>query len=111
MFSIDDGRQREDHVVAVVDNGVHRAVSDDGQVGLQVRVARVKLHQLGRAVLFGLIQRYELDISWFLCHVPERSLDGVEVVSPNGGESSLAGQVLVQLVLQVDEGVVPRLKR
>mmetsp|Transcript_69175 Transcript_69175/g.109190 ORF Transcript_69175/g.109190 Transcript_69175/m.109190 type:complete len:339 (+) Transcript_69175:295-1311(+) len=36
VFAVDDGRQGQDHSITVVDHRVHRAVADDGQIGLQL---------------------------------------------------------------------------
>mmetsp|Transcript_66715 Transcript_66715/g.146265 ORF Transcript_66715/g.146265 Transcript_66715/m.146265 type:complete len:338 (+) Transcript_66715:295-1308(+) len=36
VFAVDDGRQGQDHSVAVVDHWIHRAVADDRQIGLQL---------------------------------------------------------------------------
>ena len=35
VFAVDDGRQGQDHSVAVVDHWIYRAVADDRQIGPQ----------------------------------------------------------------------------
>lgn len=35
VFAVDDGRQGQDHSLAVVDHWIHRAVADDRQIGPQ----------------------------------------------------------------------------
>ena len=55
---------------------------------------------------FDLIQRLENYILRPPAFVNERPLDLVQVVEPDGGQSALPAQVVVQLLLQVNEPVV-----
>lgn len=66
----------------------------------------VDTHQLLRCVFDIPVQRRELDLLRIPAHVPERSLDRVQIVRTDSDETTLTTQVLVKLVLQVNEGFV-----
>ena len=70
------------------------------------RTHLVDRHQLlcGVRLVFG--QRYKLDVLRRSCLIPERCLDGIEVVRADGDELPSPAEILMQLVLQVDEGLV-----
>lgn len=55
---------------------------------------------------FGLIQRHKLDVLGRQGCVSKGSADTVEVVRAYRDEGSLAGEILMQLVLQSNEGFV-----
>ena len=106
VVAVDDGRQGADGLVGVEDDGVDGLVADDVQVAAEVLVGLVELHQLLAVHLLGLVEGHEADVLGGLGLVREGALDGVEIVGADGDKGSLAGQVLVQLVLQADEGLV-----
>ena len=92
----------------MVRDGIHGAVLDDREVGLEVRVGGVELHQQGRGVLLGLAQGHELGVPSGPGHVPEGPLDGVKVVGAHTGQDPLTRQILMELILEVDEVVLTR---
>ena len=59
MLAIDDWREGEHGVVAVVDDGVERRVLGDGHEGLEVGVLGVELQQLRAAQLLRLVEEVE----------------------------------------------------
>ena len=63
-------------------------------------------HELLRRVLLVLVKRRKLDVLRWTGLIAERSADGVEVVGTDSDELAAAADILVELVLQVDEGVV-----
>ena len=69
----------------------------------------VEVHQLLTIHLLGLVKRGELDVLRGERLVGERSLDSVEIVGADGHEMSLTRQVLVELILQGNEGFIARL--
>lgn len=69
-------------------------------------VVFVKGHEGLASELLGLVQGDELEVPGRQCLVCEGTLDGVQVVGSDGHERSLASQVLVELVLQRNEGLV-----
>ena len=90
VLSIDDGRQGQDHVIGVVDDRIDWTILDDWEIGFEMRVSRVKIHQLCGSKLFGLIQGHKFDIFRGLCHVPKWTLDGVQIMGSNRGKGSLS---------------------
>mmetsp|Transcript_25811 Transcript_25811/g.55293 ORF Transcript_25811/g.55293 Transcript_25811/m.55293 type:complete len:252 (+) Transcript_25811:1391-2146(+) len=106
MRAVDDRGQTEDHVVAVVDDRVDGGVFDDVQVLLEFEVGLVEFHEVLGIELPRLLQRREDNLLRGQGLVSEGPLEGVQVVRADGDERPLAAQVLVQLVLQVDEGLV-----
>lgn len=69
-------------------------------------VVFVKGHEALAGELLGLVQGDELEVPGRQGLVCEGALDGIQVVSSDGHECSLTGQVLVKLVLQPNEGLV-----
>lgn len=125
VIAVDDGRQRADGSIGVVNDWVDGGVTDDVKILAQLLVFLLELlvlllfqrlkyestclvesHQLLSIHLLGLVQRSELDILGWQGLVGERTLDGVKIVSPDGNERSLAGQVLVKFVLKRNEGLI-----
>lgn len=49
----------------------------------------VEAHQLRGRVLFGLVQRFEADVSWRFGCVREGTGDGVQVVGPDRHQAPL----------------------
>jgi hypothetical protein len=66
----------------------------------------VEGHQFLSVHLLGLVQGSEFNILGREGLVGERALDSVEVVSTNGNQSSLTGQVLVKFILEGNEGLI-----
>jgi hypothetical protein len=66
----------------------------------------VEGHQFLSVHLLGLVQGSEFDVLRREGLIGERALDSVEVVSTNGNQSSLTGQVLVKLILERNEGLI-----
>lgn len=64
------------------------------------------LEELRCVHLLGLLECAEHDVLWCACLVGDRALHLVVVVGAHGTKGSSAANVLVQLVLEVDEGVV-----
>mmetsp|Transcript_107908 Transcript_107908/g.315492 ORF Transcript_107908/g.315492 Transcript_107908/m.315492 type:complete len:387 (+) Transcript_107908:871-2031(+) len=106
VLTIDDGRQGQHHPVAIVDHRVHGAVTDDGQVCLQLLMRRQDLHHPVAVHLLLLIQRPEPDVLRWQCLIGERGLQRGKVVSANGHQGSAATDVHVKLVLEVDKALV-----
>ena len=124
-MGIDDGWHGQNPVFTVVDNRIRRSIFDDVQISAQMSILLfisalpikslfldklngsqthlVDGHQLFSRALNILVQRRKLDLLRVFAHVPERSLNRIEVVRSNGDESTLTTQILVKLVLQVDE--------
>lgn len=71
-----------------------------------VRRYLVELHHFRACHLLRLVQGSELDLVRRKSLVGEGTLDCVEIMGTNSDQSTLSGQVLVQLVLQGDEGLV-----
>lgn len=67
----------------------------------------VQLHQFCGCILFGLIESFKLDVIWRFSIIDEGTFYGVEVVCTNGDKTSLTTDVLVELILQVDETIIP----
>lgn len=63
-------------------------------------------HQFLSVHLLGLVQGSEFNVLGRKGLVGERSLDSVEVVSTNGNQSSLTGQILVKFILERNEGLI-----
>ena len=90
----------------------------------EVPVRLVEAHQFFAVDLFRLVQRDKIDVLWRQGLVCERTLNGIEVMSsdPAGGlvvhlqdkttrdysrnQGALPRQILMELILQTDEGVV-----
>lgn len=106
VLAVNDGRERADYAVGVVDDGVHRGVADDVQETAQVLVGFVEGHEFLAGHFLGLVERDELDVLGREGFVCEGALDGVEIVSSDGDERSVTSQVLVKLVLEGDEGFI-----
>mmetsp|Transcript_133022 Transcript_133022/g.331958 ORF Transcript_133022/g.331958 Transcript_133022/m.331958 type:complete len:294 (+) Transcript_133022:897-1778(+) len=107
MLTVDDRRQRENCAIAVIDHWKHWAVLDDRQICFQLLVSGEHLHQPVAIHLLCLIERHKTDVFRWQGLVGKRRLEGGQVVRANGDERSLAANVLVQLVLQVNETLVP----
>jgi hypothetical protein len=75
----------------------------------QFLVALVVLHQFRGGERSSLLERRKRYVLRRVRFVRERTLDLFKVVRPDRHQSAFAADVLVQLVLQVDEGVVPSL--
>lgn len=128
VVAVDDRRQRANGAVGVVDNRVDRGVTDDVQIFTQLLVLLLKSlvtvqfldfwgveirgtylvegHQFFSIHLLGLVQGSEFNVLGREGLVGERTLDSVEVVSTNGNQSSLTGQVLVKFILEGNEGLI-----
>mmetsp|Transcript_9958 Transcript_9958/g.21916 ORF Transcript_9958/g.21916 Transcript_9958/m.21916 type:complete len:301 (-) Transcript_9958:459-1361(-) len=107
--TVDDWRHGQHLTVAVVDNGVHGRVLDNRNVLLDLLMRLEGLHQLVSCHLLVVEQRLELNVSGLARLVPERALDGIQIVSSDCHELSLPPDVGHHLLLQVDETVVPAL--
>jgi hypothetical protein len=66
----------------------------------------VKSHQFLTVHLLGLVKGDKFDVLGRESLVGEGTLDGVQVVSTNGDQGSLTGQILMKLVLQGNERLV-----
>lgn len=66
----------------------------------------VKLHHFLASHLLGLVQGRELDLIRRQGLIGEGTLDGVQVMGTDGDKGTLSSKVLVQLVLESDEGFV-----
>ena len=66
----------------------------------------VELHHLLAVHLFRLVQGSELDVLRGKGFVGEGSLDGVQIMGANGDQSTLSCEILVELVLEGNEGLV-----
>lgn len=60
-------------------------------------------HQLCCCVLFVLVERHKLDISWLSGLISERWGECIEIMGAYCNKLSPSADVLMQLVLQVDE--------
>lgn len=128
VIAVDDRRKRADGSLGVVDHGVNGGVADDVEVLAQVLVFLlhskhlvyssrqtpvgpylVESHQLLAVHFFRLVERDKLDVLRGKGLVCERALDGVQIVGTDGNKGSLPGEILVELVLQGNEGFVTRL--
>lgn len=69
----------------------------------------VEAHQLFAVHLLGLVQGSELDVLGGLSLVGEGALDFVQIVSTDRDQSALTRQVLVQLILKGNEGLIASL--
>lgn len=69
----------------------------------------VEVHQLLAIHLLGLVQRDKLDVLGGQSLVGEGALDGVQIVGTNRNQGALARQVLVQLILKGNEGLIASL--
>ena len=115
LVPVDDGRQRQDGVFVVEDDGVERRVLDDGHVRLEMLAIRMSLVVLqegpaGEGLAGGVVGRFEGDELNFVGLagvVVEGSLDGIHVVRADGHQGPLPAEVAMELILQIDEGGVP----
>lgn len=69
----------------------------------------VEIHQFFPIQFACLIQRHEADVLWGKRFVREWALNRVEIMGTDGYKSSLAGEILVELILQGDERFIPSL--
>lgn len=91
-----------------------RCFSDCENIGLEPCLGFVCInathlvhrHELVRGILLSLGQRHKLNVLWWSRFVPERRLDGIEVVCTDRDKLPSPTKVLMQLVLKVDEGLV-----
>ena len=122
MVRVDDRRHTRDLPHRVVDDRIHGRVADDGQVPREVLLrlcaasAKAKNdnegthlkdgHELLGGVRLGLPERGKANISRRQRLVREWWSERVEVVCPDRDELPAPTDVLVQLVLQVNEGFI-----
>lgn len=67
------------------------------------------LEQLHKAVpihLFGVVERHELEGSGISRNILEGALDAVQIMRPNGDDRAVATEGAMQLVLEIDEGLI-----
>mmetsp|Transcript_17156 Transcript_17156/g.27056 ORF Transcript_17156/g.27056 Transcript_17156/m.27056 type:complete len:665 (+) Transcript_17156:249-2243(+) len=112
MITINDWWQRHHPVLGVVDDGVGGGVVNEAHIVLQVLAVRVGqvMVQEGPGVEGPAVRRHqghERDVPGGLVLVAEGPPHGAQVVGADGHVLALAADVLVQLVLQVDEALVP----
>lgn len=69
----------------------------------------VVFHHLLSSHLLCLVQGSKLDVLRREGFVSEWALDGVQVVGSNGDECALSRKVLMEFVLESDEGLIARL--
>jgi hypothetical protein len=70
---------------------------------LHARICAIKLHKLISTKSFCLSQWHEFDLRRGKCFIRKGARNRVKVVCTNGNECASAGDVVVQLVLQVNE--------
>jgi len=122
VLTIDNRRHRQDDAIAVVDDRVHGLVFNNVKIMPQVTVCLyeprqqhwvstaqkhkllfgpacsqsaahlVETHELRCSVLFGLVERLEVDVIGRFGCVGERATDGVQVMGPNGHQAPLPAQ-------------------
>lgn len=131
-LAVDDGGERADLSVRVKDNRVDGLVAKDVEVTTEMSVGLVEAHELLTVDLLGLVQGDKVDVLGWEGLVGEGALDCVEIVGTDAtsqlsafysfcakpasmpklepphvrNQCSLSRKVLVELVLQADEGVV-----
>lgn len=66
----------------------------------------IEFHELMAIHLLGLVEGSKDNVLWLASLIGERSLDGVQVMGSHRHKSALSAQVLVELVLKRNEGVV-----
>ena len=128
-LTIDDGRHGKHGAVAVVDDRVRRLVFNNVKEMPQVAVCLyepgeqhsvsskkkekmliwpmsselavylVEAHELRGRELFGLVQRFEADVSRGFGCVCERTRDGVQVMSPDRHQAPLPSQNIIDWII------------
>lgn len=76
------------------------------QVAAKVFIGFVEGHEFFSVHFLGLIQGNKLNVPGRQSLVGEGALDGVQIVCSHGHQGSVSSQVLVQLVLQSNEGFI-----
>ena len=76
------------------------------QILLQLLVLLQDIEELGCGQLLGLLEGAENNVLRGACLVGDRALNLVVVVGAHGAEGSATADVLVEFILEVDEGVV-----
>lgn len=69
----------------------------------------VEIHQFFPVQFACLIQGHEADVLWWKRFVREWALNRIEIMGSDGDKSSLAGEILMELILQGDERFIPSL--
>lgn len=69
----------------------------------------IESHQFLGVHFFGLVQWHEFDVLGRQSIVGEGTRNGVKIMGTDRNQGSLTGKVLVQLVLEGNEGFVTRL--
>mmetsp|Transcript_47350 Transcript_47350/g.78863 ORF Transcript_47350/g.78863 Transcript_47350/m.78863 type:complete len:306 (+) Transcript_47350:750-1667(+) len=105
VVTVDDGWQRQDDVLAVIDDRVRRKIPDQREEGLQVQVRVEESHELLTVDDLGAVERGKLDLLGGEGLVGKGALDGVEIVRSDRDERPLPADVLVELVLDVNEAL------
>lgn len=111
MVTIDYGRQRQHHIVGIVNHRIHGRITNDGQILFQLRMRRIKVHQLNGGHALRLVERHESNVFGREGSIPKRSTYRIQIVRSDRDQRSLAANVLMEFVLQINETVVGRLRK
>ena len=103
---VNDGWQWENLSLRVVEDGVLGLILDNMQILLQLLVLFQNLEKLSCVHLLSLLEGAENDVLRGTCLVGDRALHLVVVVGAHRAEGSATANVLVEFILEVDEGVV-----